>query len=188
MRPTPLALALAGLLAGPLAALAPAPSRAAELWGLENEKIATFPAKVVDLLCEVGGPPCPPDCGGGRRQLGLLDAEGKLRAAVKGAFEFAGPSADLLPYCGKTIQVDGLLVENPRMTMMFVQAIRETDSQPWQPTEGFRKAWEAKNGDPQDWVRKDPQVKAIIAADGVFGIPGLKSKSPDVTNPALKAP
>jgi hypothetical protein len=181
------------LVAAALAALpfafAPPAAHAAELWGLEHESIATYQAKVVDLLCTVAGS-CPPDCGGGRRQLGLLTAEGTLRAAVKASSDFAGPVLDLQPWCGKTITVDGLLVENPRMTMMFVQRLREKDDQPWITTDGFLHDFAARygNGNADDWVRKHPQVKAIIAADGVFGIPGLKSKSPDVSNPDLKAP
>jgi hypothetical protein len=171
----------------PLALAAPV-GHAAELWGLENESIATYKAKVVDLLCEVGSS-CVPNCGGGKRQLGLLAADGKLRAAVKASSDFAGPVLDLQPYCGKTIEVDGLLVENPRMTMMFVQRLREKDDQPWVTTDGFLHDFAARygNGSSDDWVRKHPDVKAIIAADGVFGIPGLRSKSPDVTNPDLKA-
>jgi hypothetical protein len=176
------------LLASAFAMMLASPCLAADPWGLANEKVATFPAKVVDLLCAVGGVSCPADCGGGKRQLGLLTAEGKLYPAVKGSVDFAGPAADLAPFCGKTIFVDGLLVENPAMTMFFVQNLRERENQPWKPTEAFRTQWSARNGDPDDWVRKDPQAKAIIAADGVFGIKGLKSKSPDVTNPELKAP
>jgi hypothetical protein len=170
------------------AALTPlaGPAFGADLWGLAGEKPASFRAKVVDLLCEVSGD-CAPACGAGRRQLGLLTEDGKLRAAVKGAFEFAGAAADLAPYCGRTIEVDGLLVENPAMTLYFVQAIRERSDEAWRPTEAFRGAWQARNGDPADWVRKDPDVKAIIAEKGVFGVPGLKSTSPDVIDPSLKA-
>lgn len=184
----PSRLALSALTAGLLVLPALAPfAGAAELWGLEHEKIATFRAEVVDLLCAVAGS-CPADCGGGRRQLGLLTPDGTLRAAVKASSDFAGPVLDLRPWCGRTITVDGLLVENPRMTMMFVQRLRERDDQDWVTTDGFLNAFAARHGSSDDWVRRDPQVKAIIAEGGVFGIPGLTSKSPDVTNPALKAP
>jgi hypothetical protein len=180
--------ALPALAAALAAALAGAPAaRAAELWGLEHETIATFQARVVDLLCAVAGS-CPADCGGGKRQLGLLTAEGTLRAAVKASSDFAGPVLDLQPWCGKTIMVDGLLVENPRMTMMFVQRLRERADQDWVTTDGYLHAFAARHGSSDDWMRRDPEVKALIAADGVFGIPGLKSKSPDVVNPDLKAP
>jgi hypothetical protein len=165
----------------------PPAARAAEPWGLEGESVATIRVKVVDLLCAIGGS-CPADCGAGRRQMGLLTEDGKLRAAVKGSVDFAGPALDLASYCGRTIWVDGLLVENPKMTLFFVQNLREREDQPWQATEAFATAWSARNGKSDAWMRADPDVKAIIAAEGVFGIQGLKSKSPNVTNPELKAP
>jgi hypothetical protein len=186
MRTNQFRRARAMAVAAALAALSALPARAADPWGLANEKPLSFRAKVVDLLCPLTGD-CPADCGAGKRQMGLLTEEGVLRAAVKGNVEFAGPVADLVPYCGRTIEVDGLLIDDPRIPLYFVQAIRTDPSQPWQPTEAFRSQWSAAHGDPQDWMRKDPQVKAIIAKDGVFGIPGLRSKSPDVSNPDLKA-
>ena len=63
-------LAAACVLASPAA-------RAAEEWGLPNEEKARFEAKVVDMLCELTGH-CVPDCGGGKRQLGLLTDKGVL--------------------------------------------------------------------------------------------------------------
>lgn len=176
------------LLAGMAAGLAGSTvaARAADPWGLANEKVATFRAKVVDALCGVTGD-CPKDCGAGRRQMALLTQDGTLRLAVKGAFDFAGPVTDLVPYCGREIEVDGLLIEDPRIPMMFVQQVRVNPGDPWIPTDSFGREWSAKHGDNQDWVRKDPTVREIIAKDGVFGIPGLRSKSPNVSNPQLRA-
>lgn len=176
------------LLAGMAAALAGSPfaAQAADPWGLANEKVATFRAKVVDALCGVTGD-CPKDCGAGRRQMALLTQDGTLRLAVKGAFDFAGPVTDLMPYCGREIEVDGLLIEDPRIPMMFVQQVRVNAGDPWIPADSFGREWSAKHGDNQDWVRKDPTVREIIAKDGVFGIPGLRSKSPNVSNPQLRA-
>jgi hypothetical protein len=142
---------------------------AAESWGLADESIATFKAKVVDIQCELGGP-CAPDCGGGKRPLGLLLADGKLRVAVKGASDFAGPVSDLQPYCGREIFVDGLLVESPKATLYFVQFLRESESAPWIPTDAFLKRWTRENGAADEWMRADPAVKAIIAKDGVLGL------------------
>lgn len=169
------------------ALLLTSPARAGDPWGLEGESVATLKVKVVDLLCAIAGS-CPADCGAGKRQMGLLTEDGKLRAAVKGSVDFAGPPLDLAPYCNKTIWVDGLLVENPKMTLFFVQKLREREDQPWQGTEAFATAWSARNGQSDAWMRADPLVKEIIAENGVFGIKGLKSKSPDVSNPELKAP
>lgn len=145
------------------------PVLAAEPWGLENESIATFRAKVVDIQCELGGP-CAPDCGGGKRPLGLLMADGKLRVAVKGSSDFAGPVSDLQPYCGRDIFVDGLLVESPKATLYFVQFLRESEAGPWIATDTFLKRWTGKNGAADEWMRADPAVKAIIAKDGVLGL------------------
>ena len=44
---------------------------AADEWGIEFEEKVRFEAKVVDILCELSGN-CPANCGGGKRQLGLL--------------------------------------------------------------------------------------------------------------------
>ncbi len=181
MRKGILSIGIAALLAA--AAL---PVRAADLWGLANEKAVSFRARVVDALCGVAGD-CPADCGAGRRQMALLTADGKLRLAVKGAFDFAGPVADLSPYCGREIEVDGLLIEDPRIPMMFVQQLRVNAGDPWIAADGFGRQWSAQHGDNQDWFRKDPTVREIIARDGVFGIPGLRSKNANVSNPQLKA-
>ena len=77
-----------------LAALAAAPAHAADSWGLENERTLEVTGKVVDLLCELTGD-CPAECGAGKRQLGILTAEGRLLPAVKGTVFFAGGAPDL---------------------------------------------------------------------------------------------
>ncbi len=151
------------------------PARAGDPWGLQYEKVVSMKARVVDLLCTIKAD-CPAACGGGKRQLGLLTGDGKLLPAVKSATLFAGAALDLLPYCGKEIVVDGLLIENPAMTLYFPQALRESADEPWRPTEAFDSAWTARNGKAEEWFRADPGVKAVIAADGVFGIRGLEPK------------
>ncbi len=45
-------------------------------------------------------------CGGGQRQLGLVDAAGRLYPAAKGNTLFAGAVADLAPYCGREVEID----------------------------------------------------------------------------------
>ncbi|PPR17945.1 MAG: hypothetical protein CFH40_02535 [Alphaproteobacteria bacterium MarineAlpha10_Bin3] len=68
-------------------------ANAAEEWGLPNEKIVRFEAKVVDILCELTGD-CPKACGEGKRQLGLVNDEGKLILPLKNSVIFAGLAAD----------------------------------------------------------------------------------------------
>ncbi len=154
------------------AALAAAPLRAAEAWGIEHEKTVVITGRVVDLVCALKGD-CPPDCGAGKRQLGLVTPEGQLRAMVKGPVEFAGPVRDLLPFCGKSVQIDGLIIENPAITLVMIQNLRGKTDQPYEWAGAFSKDWEARNGKADEWFRADPLVKEVIGADGVYGIKGL---------------
>lgn len=160
-----------------LAAAGPAaePASAAEPWGLENEQAVELEGKVVDLACALAGD-CPPGCGGGRRQLGVLTSEGRLLPLVKGAVNFANAVPDLLPFCGRDLQVDGLLIESPAMPLLFVQNLRASADEPWRPTDAFERAWRARHGGEPgvEWFRTDPEVRAAIEAAGVLGIPGLK--------------
>lgn len=128
---------------------------------------------MVDLLCELTRD-CPPDCGGGARQLGLRTREGRLLPLAKGAVNFADGVPDLLPFCGRPLQVDGLLIESPAMPLLFVQNLRERADAPWRPAIAFQAVWEAWHSEAEEWFRADPAVKAVIAADGVLGVPGLR--------------
>lgn len=156
-----LAIALGVLLQIPSLALG------AEAWGLKDEKIVSFTGRVVDILCTLKGD-CPAACGGGRRQLGLV-SDGRLYTAVKSNTLFAGAASDLLPWCGKTIEIDGLLVDNPAMPILMVQGIRETPDQPYAPTDRFEKDWTAANGKADEWWRADPAAKAALAENGILG-------------------
>ena len=160
------------LIAASFLALSPAVASAAEKWGMPHEKELALQGKVVDLLCELKKD-CPANCGAGKRQLGLLTADGVLRAAAKGNIDFAGPTVDLAPWCGKTIFTDGLLLENPAAQLYFVQAIREKESDPWTPANAFQTRFDAQHGKTPEWYRKDAAAKQIIDADGVLGVPGL---------------
>lgn len=155
------------------AALGAAPAIAADAWGLKDEKVVSFSGQVVDILCTLKGD-CPAACGAGRRQLGLV-SDGKLYSAVKSNTLFAGAAKDLLPWCGKTIEIDGLLVENPAMPILMVQGIREKAGQgDFVPTEQFEKDWIAANGKADEWWRVDPAAKAALAENGVLGRKDLK--------------
>ncbi len=168
------------ILVGSIAAIVlalTAGARAAEEWGIDHEKVAQFTARVVDVACALKGD-CPANCGDGRRQLGFLSDDGKLRVAAKGSTDFAGAVHDLLPYCGKTIEVDGLLIENPAITIYMAQRIREGADKPWIATTRFAADWEARHGKTEQWFRDDPLVKEVIAEDGVLGIKGLAPPVP----------
>ncbi len=150
----------------------------AKEWGLLGEEKATFEAKVVDLLCEVAGD-CPANCGDGRRQLGLLrTSDNVLVLPMKnGQPAFSGASTDLLPYCGKQVDVDGVLVGDPDQTtakFYMVQFIREAGSSDWVKANRWTKEWAKRHPETKGvkgpWFRKDPRVKAEIAAHGYLGL------------------
>ena len=85
--------------------------------GLVGEQKAMFSGKVVDILCELSGD-CPANCGDGKRQLGIVrQADNVLVVVSKNSqFEFNGAVDDLLPYCNKAIDADGLLIgDDPGM-------------------------------------------------------------------------
>ncbi|MEM7547986.1 MAG: hypothetical protein AAF367_20885 [Pseudomonadota bacterium] len=151
---------------------------AAKEWGLLGEEKATFSAKVVDLLCEVTGD-CPANCGDGKRQLGLLRAaDGALVLPMKNSQAvFTGAATDLQPYCGKDVDVDGVLVGDEDQTptkFYMVQFIREAGAEEWQKANQWTKEWARLNPELKDvkgpWFRRDPRVNAKIAATGYLGL------------------
>lgn len=148
-------------------------AQAADPWGLKDEKLVSFKGKVVDILCMLNGS-CPAACGAGKRQLGLVSTEDRLFIVAKSNTLFAGAARDLTPYCGKVIEIDGLLVENPAMPILMVQGIRTDSNQPFVSTEQFEKDWIAANGKADEWWRADPSVKATLAPGGVLGRKDLK--------------
>ncbi len=168
---------LPGFVAFALLAL-PASTRAAEGIGSDFEKATVLRGKVVDLLCTLqDGKNCPPNCGGGTRQLAVLTEKNELRSVFKGPGAFSGGHLDLLAYCGKTVILDGLMIENPRMIAFQVQGIKADPAQrDFTPAEAFDADWAARNGKSDEWFRNDPRVKAIIAKDGPLGNPDWKVK------------
>ncbi len=171
---------------GPVAALLAAPAFAedfsagsqASSWGLLGEAPARFEAEVVDVLCQLSGD-CPPDCGAGARQLGLVRAaDGVLVLPMKnGQPVFSGAVADLAPFCGQTVEVDGLLVGEAAATaapFFMVQTIRPAGASEAVKADRFTEAWAAANPEAAakggDWFRNDPAVNARIAEHGHLGL------------------
>lgn len=151
-------------------------SNATEL-GLIGEAKATFSGKVVDILCELSGN-CPANCGDGKRQLGLVrDTDNALVVVSKNAqFEFNGAVDDLLPYCNKAVDVDGLLLgDDPGLPakVYMAQFIRLKGEAKWSKTERWTKAWAKRNPEAKGegpWFRRDPRVKKQIEKSGYFGL------------------
>ncbi len=176
------ALAALLLLAAPATAQDFSAGSEASSWGLLGEAPARFEARVVDILCELGGD-CPADCGGGARQLGLLrSADGVLVLPMKnGQPVFSGAVADLAPFCGQTIEVDGLLVGEAEVTsapFYMIQRIRPEGAEAFQPADRFTKAWAEANPEAAaqggDWFRTDPGVRRQIETEGYLGL-GLET-------------
>ena len=148
---------------------------AAKSWGVTNEEIARFDAKVVDILCELSGD-CPADCGAGKRQLGLIDADGKLILVGKNQSPFSGAVVELLPFCGKQVTADGLFTENRGVRFFAIQFVRELPDGKWRGATRFVNDWAERNGvaadsaEAKQWFRNDPNVKRIIERDGLLGL------------------
>jgi hypothetical protein len=158
------------------AMLLPMAAHAADSVGGKNEKPMELTGVVVDIVCEVAGR-CSPNCGDGKRQLGIRQANGKLTAVVKNAELFAGAQVALAPLCGKTVVLDGLLFENPQMPIFMAQGLKtDPAAKEFTPVEGFIAQWTAANGAADEWFRADPRVKELIARNGVLGKPGLEPK------------
>ncbi len=152
-----------------------AQANAAEPWNIPHEKQVVLKGRVTDALCHLKGR-CAPDCGGGKRQLGLVQADGTFRLVAKSNVDFAGAIHDLIGYCGREIEADGLLIENPAVTLFFVQGIRTDPSAPFTPADRFKTQWEARHGQAPEWWRADPEANRLIAEDGPLGIKGLAPK------------
>lgn len=164
-----------------LAALgATSAAQAASSWGLPNEEETRFEAKVVDLLCELTGD-CPAQCGAGKRQLGLLMDDGKLILTNKNSAPFAGTVDELIDFCGKRVQADGLFSTNRGYTFFALQFVREAPDGKWRGANRFVPKWAAANGvkadskAAQQWFRNDPRVKKLLGENGKLGI-GLEAE------------
>lgn len=146
-------------------------------FGLNDAVQSTFSAKVVDLLCEVAGD-CRDNCGNGDRQLGLLrSADEKLIPVLKnGQFSFNGAVEDLLPYCNKNVDVDGIMVGDPEefgTQFYMVQFIKDEGASEWGKANLWTKKWAERNPDAAGkgpWFRRDPRVIKQIEASGYFGL------------------
>ena len=150
----------------------------AKEFGLQEEEKATFSGKVVDVLCEVTGD-CVDNCGNGNRNLGIVrEGDGSLVMVLKNAqFSFNGPVPDLLPYCNRAVDVDGLLVGDAEVygtKFYMVQFIREAGAGDWQKANQWTASWKARNAEAAKgkgpWFRRDPRVLKQIEATGYFGL------------------
>lgn len=173
-------IALIGVLATPLAAQDFSEGSEAKSWNLYAEIPARFEAEVVDVLCNLTGD-CPDNCGDGTRQLGLLrTADDVMVFPFKNNQPaFTGAATDLLPYCGQTVTVDGLLIEDEDLNaknLYLVQTVTTVDGTTNKANQ-WTKVWAKANPDAAGkgpWFRRDPRIKEIIAREGYLGL-GLEA-------------
>ena len=130
-------------------------------------------------MCEITGN-CVDACGNGTRQVGLIrESDGALIFPNKnGQPAFSGAAVDLAPYCGKTVDVDGVLVGGDEVAagmakIYMVQKIREAGGEKFKKTNQFTKKWakahpEAKGKGP--WFRRDPRILSEIEKTGYLGL------------------
>lgn len=156
--------------------LAAGPAVAADSMNIAKEQPISFTGTVVDLLCEVAKR-CEPDCGGGKRQLGLKTADGRLVVASKSTTLFAGTTRDLASLCGQPVIVDGIMTTGSGTSIFMVQYMKLKPSDSWHTTEAFLQEWASANHVPFDgkdaevWFRNDAMVRAAVAKRGRLGIP-----------------
>jgi hypothetical protein len=165
-------------LATPVAAQDFSAGSEADSWNLYAESPARFEAVVVDPLCAFTGD-CPADCGGGTRQLALMRSADKVMVLPLKNNQplFTGAATELAPFCGKTVEVDGLLLTDPDAGLANVfqlQRVREAGSADWVKANTWTNDWASRNpGLPESdepWFRRDPRVTALIEANGWFGL------------------
>lgn len=149
----------------------------AKSWNLYSEQKAFFKAKVVDPLCTLAGD-CPENCGNGKRQLALLrqDDDVMVLPLKNSQAAFTGAANELLPFCGKNVEVDGLLLDDPDISaknLYMIQKIRVQGDKKWIKANRKTKDWAKANPDAKGkgpWFRRDPRVKAEIAREGYLGL------------------
>ena len=149
------------------------PARAAKELGIDGEEPKQFEATAVDVLCELTGN-CPDNCGGGTRQMGLLTDDGVLILVAKSSTLFAGGVLDLVAWCNRRVEVDGLLIDAEATRFYMVQKLREPGTGKWTRARAFSRSWAAANKqkNANRWFRKDPDIRAVIDEFGPVGIPG----------------
>ncbi|GFE63926.1 hypothetical protein [Litoreibacter roseus] len=170
-------ITLLALLAAPAAAQDFSEGSEAKTWNLYAEVPALFEATVVDATCEITGD-CPANCGDGKRQLGLLrSADNVLVYPNKNSQPaFTGAAVELLPFCGQTVEVDGLLIEDPDLSatnIYLVQKVRTKGTEEWTKANQWTKVWAENHPDAKGkgpWFRRDPRVNARIDTTGYLGI------------------
>lgn len=166
---------LLALTCAPVAAQDFSQGSEAKSWNLAAEIPARFEAMVVDMLAEMTGDDS--NACGAHRQLGLRrSADGQLIFPNKNNQPvFTGAAVDLHPFCGKLVEVDGLMIDDPDLgvrNVYQVQKIREQGATDWVTANRWTAEWDQAHPDASGkgpWYRRDPAILTQIEAHGYLG-------------------
>ena len=164
-------------LAAPLAAQDFSEGSTAKAWNLYGEAPAFFEARVTDPLCALTGE-CADNCGDGALQLTLVRTSDDVMVfpLKNSQAAFSGAVQELLPYCGQTVEVDGLIITDPDLgaqNLYMIQKIRLSGTEEWTKANTWTKKWAAANPEAKgkgSWFRRDPDIKAEIVEEGYLGL------------------
>ncbi len=109
--------------------------------------------------------------------MGIVrSADGVFILALKNSqAAFSGAAVDLALYCNQTVEVDGLIIEEPDLgsqNIFQIQKIRVGDGK-WAKANKFTKVWKQETPEAVGkgaWFRRDPRIKAHIAETGYLGL------------------
>jgi len=153
-----------------LAAACTTPVGEIAAWPVSNAERSELTGEVVSVLCELGGK-CDDSCGGGTQQLAIKSAELGTVLVAKNLNNYSGAADELSPYCGQTINVNGLFTEHQGIRFFQVQNLRAPGGN-WQRADRYLQAWADRNGQspPGTWYKQDERVKEILERDGRLGL------------------
>ena len=139
-------------------------------WPITNAEKSELTGEVVSVLCELGGN-CDDTCGGGSQQLAIKTPELGTVLVSKNINNYSGAQDELSPFCGQTINVNGLFTEHLGIRFFQVHNLR-TPGGEWQRANRYLQAWAARSGKTpvNRWYNQDERVKEIIKRDGRLGL------------------
>jgi len=139
-------------------------------WPVTNAERSELTGEVVSVLCELGGN-CDDSCGGGTQQLAIKTAELGTVLVAKNLNNYSGAQDELSPFCGQTINVNGLFTEHQGIRFFQVQNLRAPGGD-WQRATRYLEAWGERSGKAPSntWYKQDERVKEILERDGRLGL------------------
>ncbi len=154
-----------------LTACASGPGKIAN-WPITAAEQAALSGSVVDVLCELSGN-CADNCGDGSRQLGIKTGDQGLILISKNLTNYTGAADELIGFCGRPVEINGLFTDHEGVRFFQVQNMREPGGQ-WKKATQFNQAWAKRSGKPVGlagkWYLNDGRVDEVLTKDGRLGI------------------